>query len=445
MTSEERRERRYRRRKEKREAKKLTGLHLTNPEEIFSLESIANGYRRVRKASPWKASTQAYGANRIINAGKDSEALLNGTWKSAGFVEFDIIERGKPRHIRSVKVAEKCIQATFCNECLVPLLSRYLIYDNGASMPGKGTDFALNRFKQQLRDHIKTYGVDGYIYLFDFSKYFDSIEHDRLVGMVRDKIPDERTMAIYEKIVREVKGGYGLGLGSQVSQISAVFYPSPVDHWVKDQMGIKGYGRYMDDGYIIHHDKEELEKLAAEFERRLIEHGITPNKNKCRIIRLTDHFIFLKQRFKVTKDGKITTRIGRDSVSKERRKIRKMRRLHDEGKKPYEEIVLEFFCWLCNLRRGKPFHIIVGMIRYFDRIFADKQGFYIPSKRNSRYIKMIRYAMKVARRGTVSEGIVLDTEDIKMLIAEKYGVSEKDVIKSQYSWVVKMPKEEPKE
>jgi len=53
-------------------------------------------------------------------------------------------------------------------------------------------------------------------------------------------------------------GNKGLGLGSQVSQISAVFYPNSVDHFIKDKLGIKTYGRYMDDGYIIHNNIKEL-------------------------------------------------------------------------------------------------------------------------------------------------------------------------------------------
>ena len=37
----------------------------------------------------------------------------------------------------------------------------------------------------------------------------------------------------------------------------------------------------------------------------------------------------------------------------------------------------------------------------------------------------------------MSDGIILDADDIKKLIAEKFGADEKDIIKSQYSWIVK--------
>ena len=37
----------------------------------------------------------------------------------------------------------------------------------------------------------------------------------------------------------------------------------------------------------------------------------------------------------------------------------------------------------------------------------------------------------------MSDGIILDADDIKKILAEKFGVDEKDVIKSQYSWIIK--------
>lgn len=42
----------------------------------------------------------------------------------------------------------------------------------------------------------------------------------------------------------------------------------------------------------------------------------------------------------------------------------------------------------------------------------------------------------------MSEGIILDINDIKKLIAEKYGISPKDIIKTPYSWVIKKPGDE---
>ena len=58
----------------------------------------------------------------------------------------------------------------------------------------------------------------------------------------------------------------GLGLGNQTSQTAAILYASSLDHWVKERWRVKGYGRYMDDGYALFATKEEARRFARAFE-----------------------------------------------------------------------------------------------------------------------------------------------------------------------------------
>lgn len=51
------------------------------------------------------------------------------------------------------------------------MVGRTFIYDNGASMVRKGYDFAIRRMEHHLRHHFRKHGTDGYILLFDFSKF----------------------------------------------------------------------------------------------------------------------------------------------------------------------------------------------------------------------------------------------------------------------------------
>ena len=120
-------------------------------------------------------------------------------------------------------------------------------------------------------------------------------------------------------------------MGSQVSQISAVFYPNRADHYIKDQLGIKWYGRYMDDGYIICKDLKTLREVVGLFEDMCEKCGIKLNEDKLRTQRLTKDFVFLKKRYHITKKGKIIVRCNPDSAKNERKKLRNMKRFYDEG------------------------------------------------------------------------------------------------------------------
>ena len=130
-------------------------------------------------------------------------------------------------------------------------------------MKDKGIDFAVNRLIVHLQRHYRKYGNNGYALVFDFSKYFDSINHDKLKSIIDDSYPDKRLAAFIKRLVDDFGGEKGLGLGSQISQVSALRFPNQLDHYVKEVLHIKGYGRYMDDGYMLFWTKKEAKEAVG--------------------------------------------------------------------------------------------------------------------------------------------------------------------------------------
>ena len=401
MNSRERREARYQRRKQRR----LDKIHkdnvlYCNENIVFSSKSIANGYKRCRKISKWKESTQRYGAKLFLRVPKDSKKLKNETWKPLGFSEFDIIERGKPRHIKSVCIAEKSVQSALSNECLVPTISKHLIYDNGASLKGKGTSFSEDRFKHHLMSHLQKYGLVGGIFFFDFKGYFDHIEHKRLKEDTGRILYDNVVRRTYFKMIDAMKTEVGLGLGSQVYQISAIFYPNKLDHFMKDDLGIKQYAHFMDDGYIIHSNLNVLKSLKDLFESKCLENGIIPNKKKCRIVKITKPFIFLKKRYFITKTHKIVIRNRKDTCVKERVRLKKFKELLNESLETFYHINLNFHSWLCTHIRKTSFHMFIDMIGYFNNLFKAYGSYTIPNgqgkRKHRKLYRELRMALKLA-------------------------------------------------
>lgn len=385
MNSKERHEARYQRRKARRQAKAAAlAERYTDFDELFGFPALVEAFQKCKKGVLWKASVQAYKANLIVNSENSARRLRDGAWKSRGFHEFDIIERGKHRHIQSVHISERCIQRALCDNCLVPILRQSMIYDNGACLEGKGTDFALDRFTQHLRDHVRKYGRTGGIYFFDFSNYFGNIQNAPLVEMVQRKVMNEQIMKIYEKFVYAF-GETGLGLGSQISQISAIFYPGSIDHLIKDKLGMKYYGRYMDDGYIICPDIDKLKHVAGLFERECTKMGIRLNRNKCRIIRLHKQFSFLKIRFFVTETGRVVRRIGRHAVKKERHRLRRFKNFLHCGKMSLDHICNSFYAWLRSLKRGRSYHIKMNMIEYFNQLYREEGVYFVQAELRRRH------------------------------------------------------------
>lgn len=349
----------------------------------------------------WKASVQKFSAHLYSRVMKLSTRLHEGRWKSPGFNEFDIIERGHPRHIMSVGIDERTIQRSLCDNFLVPLLTRPLIYDNGATLKGKGYDFSINRFKTHIERFIRKHGPSGYIFLFDFSSYFSNINNIELINNTEKYLLNNNLLNLYSQFILAF-GPVGLGLGSQVSQISAVFYPNDLDHYIKDELGIKEYGRYMDDGYALFKHLDNARKFERYFKRFCYDKGIIINSKKCRIIKFNNNFIFLKRRCFI--DGrKLVMRVSRLVSKKERARLRKYKALLDEGALTYREVYLNFHCWLCVYYNRNDFFMLLNMIRYYNNLFGKQYGYYKVPKLNSRRNKVLAYMAKRARLNPIEE------------------------------------------
>ena len=325
--------------------------------------SLLLAYHKCRKGVTWKGSVQNYEKHLIRNISEAITILKNGGRVTRGFYRFVLRERGKIRNISSVHISERVVQRSLCDNVLVPILAPKLIYDSGASIRGKGTSFARDRMKVHLIKHYRKYGSVGYIVTMDCSKYFDSIPHDKLFEMLDNAGIDDKSLILAKGYISDF-GNKGLGLGSQVSQICSVFYVSKVDQYVKSKLKVSEYGRYMDDAVALFPTKAEARAFLDEMDRLYSEYGLTLNKRKTHIIKLTRGFVYLKMRFKLTDSGKVITSPAPDS---RKRMARKLRKFYNNGMS-FDDAEEAYRSW-----RGY-WKSIDGNPMLTDRVFAELFG-----------------------------------------------------------------------
>lgn len=114
---------------------------------------------------------------------------------------------------------------------------------------------------------------DGWVLKCDISKYFYSIQHEPLKQMTRKYIKDPDILWLVDLIVDSTENP-GIPIGNQTSQWFAVMYLSGMDHLIKEKLGIRYYGRYMDDFYLIHEDKAYLQYCRGEIEQYVARLGL---------------------------------------------------------------------------------------------------------------------------------------------------------------------------
>lgn len=369
MTSEDRRRARYQRRSAARMEKKIAHCgHADRFETVFSYGNLYESYKKCRRNVSWKASVQKYIANAPLNVYLTHKKLMDGKYKSSGFYDFDVRERGKTRHIRSVTVGERVVQRCLCDNALVPMLSRIFVYDNCASLENRGYSFAIRRICQHLQEHFREHGTEGYILLFDFKRFFDNVSHAVIKGILKKQFTDHKIIALTEHFV-DAFGDVGLGLGSQISQVFALASADRLDHYTKEILRIRGYGRYMDDGYLIHHNKDYLRRCLNEISEICKQLGITLNQKKTQIVKLSHGFTWLKVRFFLTSTGKVVRKIYRRSVTKQRQKIKRLHRKFLAGEIAFEGCYTSMQSWVAYAKTFDAYHTIQNMCSLFDSLF----------------------------------------------------------------------------
>lgn len=372
MTSSDRKEGRFQRRKNARYIKRQRFIGKYDKLEVVAdLNTLMSASKKARSGITWKASVQRYMMNTLKNIAEAHNKVLSGEDVRKGFIKFDIVERGKLRHISSVHFSERVVQRALCANVLIPVLTRGFVYDNGASLKGKGVSFALNRLKTHLHRHYRKHGKEGYVLVIDFSDYFGRIDHKVVKEIMLKNFTDERLIPLGMSFV-DAFGESGLGLGSETSQIFAVAFPSPIDHYIKEVLRIKGFARYMDDSYLIHEDKEYLTECLVELRVRLAKLGVVLNPKKTQIIKLSKGFQFLKTQFFLTSTGRVVCKACRQSIVRQRRKLKKFKKFVETGEMSYAHVYNSYMSWRGYIGHKNAHRTIRSMDKLFNKLFLTR-------------------------------------------------------------------------
>jgi hypothetical protein len=300
--------------------------------------------------------------------------LRENRYQPPRFNHFTLYERGKKRHIRSTNIGDRVVQRALCDGALVPMLGRTFIYDNGACLKNKGYTFAVRRMVCHLSRHIRKHGTGGYILVGDIKSYFNSIPHKLCTDLLEKQFSDPRIIGLTEKLIakfdEEVPAGKGcgLGLGSQISQVLAPAAMNSVDHYIKEVLQIPGYARYNDDFYLIHEDREYLEACMDAIDEKLEAIGLTMNRKKTQIKKISKGFTFLKVRVRVTESGKIVRKMSKASIVRERRKLRKLHRKVLAGDLTLEQLYESFQSWMSYAKHFASFRTRCWMEALYYRL-----------------------------------------------------------------------------
>ena len=366
---------------------------------FYDANAIYAAGTKAIKSAPFKYQTQLFEINHLLETAMLLKDLKEWKYRPTKGKKFVIKERGKVRNITTNGMVDKTINHLLCDEILTPTISPYLIYDNGASQKNKGVAFHRKRLEVHLHQYYRKYkSNDGYVLLIDFSGYYASIPHNLCLKTIQSFLknvdPGEAQITLwilknlFDVFNIDNKNKRGVDIGSQPSQNIGISYPTKIDNYIKIVKGIKYYGRYTDDLYIIHRDKDFLKQLLKEIKEIADNLGLIINPKKTHLCKLSQPFRILQLQYKLTDTGRVVRKIHPKAITRERRKIKAYKRLLDNNRLKYEEIENIFKSWMSANYKNMSMKQIENMSQLYYDLFKE-----VPRWKNQGYGKL-RYLME---------------------------------------------------
>ena len=346
---------------------KTYGNYLGTYQDICNVDNLYEAFKRSARGSKWKYSTQCFNVFLLRNLFKLQQELTTKTYTSSPGVEFVLRERGKTRYVHGSCIKDRVVRHALCDLVLTPALEKYIFYNNAASQKNKGVSFIRKNFVSDLHSFYSRYhDNDGYVLFVDFSKFYDNIQHEKVLNMMKPLI-DEGSFCLFGKIIdgfkidmsfldeediescmngifnsldynamipRSLRTGESFlrkscDIGDQVSQIIGIVFPTPIDTYATNVMGCRLYGRYCDDIYAIGRSKDYLQKLAEGIIKEATKLGIHVNKKKTRIVKLSDVYTFLQIKYSLCNNGRVIQRLRSETVTRQKQRMKSYRRIYE--------------------------------------------------------------------------------------------------------------------
>jgi hypothetical protein len=234
-------------------------------EKIADPDNLRFAFWKAKRGKSAKEEVMVYQKNLDKNLLFLRNELVAGEVTVGNYHYFKVYDP-KERQICAAAFSERVLHHALMNICH-DNFEKYQIYDSYASRLGKGTFAALERaalFQKQYPWFLKL----------DVRKYFDSIDHSILKNLLCKRFKDPFLMQTFTKIIDSYHTGpaKGVPIGNLTSQYFANHYLAVSDHFIKENLEISAYIRYMDDMVLWGHDKAELNRKGKQVDEFL---GVT--------------------------------------------------------------------------------------------------------------------------------------------------------------------------
>jgi retron-type reverse transcriptase len=235
--------------------------------DIISVENLLLAWKEFKQGKTKKDDVQEFEIRLMDNILSLHNDLKNKMYAHGGYKYF-VVNDPKRRDIHKASVRDRLLHHALYRK-LYPFFDTTFIADSYSCRGNKGTHRAMRRFDLFARKESNNHTKNVWVLKCDIRKFFASINHGILLGILRERIEDEDILKLLENIICSFDSGVkgeGIPLGNLTSQLLVNIYMNEFDQYVKHILKVKYYIRYADDFVFMLKDRSYLEELCQKIE-----------------------------------------------------------------------------------------------------------------------------------------------------------------------------------
>ncbi len=229
---------------------------------MISSENLFAAWDEFRRGKLCKGDVQMFEMTLEENIFLLHRELRNKAYVHSPYQGF-YVHDPKQRHIHKAAVRDRIVHhAVF--SVLNPIFEETFIPTSFSCRVGYGAHRGVAALQKTIRRVSGNGTKPCYVLKCDVRKFFDSVDHEILLSIIKKRVSDEDALWLVESIVRSYGDRKGIPIGNLTSQLFANVYLNELDQFVKHCLHVKDYLRYTDDLAVVSGNREYLEGILPE-------------------------------------------------------------------------------------------------------------------------------------------------------------------------------------